>query len=227
MDAEQAARVLAHALPPDARKPEWRRTFSTDDRAELTRLEVSDAQADRLERILPAIAYYNAQGPSLSAARAPLSKLSAHANKAAAELRLILTDRRPARQESRGRLLQSLEMLHPERCEVDASRVTVFHPYDHREPEALRLLAALRDLEQAAQHAIARMPRAQTRRVAHAYPVELIDAALSRDGPAFTPSESAGAAFREIVAVCYEAAGVKGEPLRAIRSYLRALNASP
>ena len=226
MNAEEAKRLLKHALPPDARKRRWQRTFTDEHRNELQPLGVTNAQTERLERILPAIAYYAAQGPSLAAARRPLVKLAADAYKAAAALRVVLEGRDEAMQESRGRLLQALEALHPERCEVDPARVSFFHRYDHREPEALRLLAALQDVEQAAQHAIGRIPKSQTRAVAHRYPVALIDAALSVDGPAFPVSESESSKFLAVATVCYAAAG-HGEPLRAIRAYLQALNASP
>ncbi len=228
MNAEQAALLLAHALPPEARKDCWQRKFTPAHRSDLAHLGVTDTQAERLARILPAIAYYTAQGPSLAAARTPLVKLAADAHKAAAALRVVLEGRDEAMQESRGRLLQALEALHSERCKVDPARVSFFHRYDHREPEALRMLAALQDVEKAAEHALARMPKAQTRAVAHPYPVALIDAALSVDGPSVKPSESAGSPFREIAATCYSSAGVtRGEPLRALRAYLLALNGSP
>lgn len=226
MNAEQAAFLLAHALPPEARKDCWQRKFTRAHRSDLKRLGVTDTQAERLARILPAIAYYGTPGPSLAAARTPLVILAADAHKAAAALRVVLEGRDEAMQESRGRLLQAIESLHPERCEVDPARVSFFHRYDHREPEASRLLAALQDVEKAAEHALARMPKAQTRAVAHPYPVALIDAALSVDGQPFRVSASAESKFRRVAALCYVAAG-HGEPLRAIRAYLRERNASP
>jgi len=221
---KRAAFLLKNALPPDARKPCWQRSFTPAHRRELKRLGVTLAQVDRLQRILPAIACYGTAGPSLAAARAPLVKLAADAHKAAAALRVVFEPRDDAMQESRGRLLQSIEAQHPERCEVDPARVSFFHSYDHREPEALRLLAALHDVEQVARLAADGMPKAQTRLVAHPYPVHLIDAALSVDGPAVPVSASPGCPFIEIATLCYAAAGF-GEPLRAIRACLR--NTSP
>ena len=227
MNAEEATHLLAHALPSPARAARWRRTFTVEHRSELRQLGVTDAQAERLERILPAIAYCAAQGPRLADVRAPLVQLGKDAHKAANALRTLLEARDEARQEGRMRMLETIEALHPERCEVDPARVSFFHSYDHREPEALRMLAALQDLEAVAKRAVERMPKSQTRAVAHHYPVALIDAALSVDGPAFTVSASAGSAFRDVATVCFATARQgEAEPLRAIRAYLSARNGS-
>jgi len=228
VNAEQAAQLLAHALPPEARKDLWQRKFTPAHRSALAQLDVTDAQAERLERILPAIAYYAARGPSLAAARTPLVKLAADAHKAAAALRALLDapEYEEARGEARLRMLEALAELHPERCKIDPQRVSFFHRYDEREDEARRLLGALTDVEAAADHACKRMPTEQTRAVAHHYPVALIDAALSVDGPAFRVSASAGSKFRDVATLCFEATG-HGEPLRAIRAYLSECNASP
>lgn len=224
LTVEQATYLLAHAFPPEARKDCWGRKFTPAHYSDLACLGVTDAQAERLARILPAIAYYTAQGPGLAVVRKPLAKLEADAHKAAAALRVVLEGRSDAMQESRERLLQALEALHPERCEVDTARVSFFHRYDQREPEALRLLAALQDVEKVAEHAVARMPKSQTRAVAHPYPVALIDAALRvADGPEFKPSASVGSRFRSIAGICYEAAldGDSAEPERAIKAFIR------
>ncbi len=225
MNAEQAAFVLAHVWAPRRVEERWKRTFTDKHHRELKRLGLTDAQVERLERILPAIVYYTAKGPRLADARKPLVKLATDAHKAAAALRVVLEGRDDATQESRGGLLHAIEALHPDRCEVDPARVSSFHPYDHREPEAQRMLAALQDLKAVAEHAVARMPKAQTRAVAHVWPIKLIDAALTAaDGPAVPVSASIASTFREVATLCYDAAG-HGEPLRAIRAYLR--NASP
>lgn len=227
MTPEQAAFLLSHALPPDARKPKWQRAFAGSHRRELTGLDVSTAQVERLERILPAIACYAATGPRLADARAPLVKVGADADKAAKSLRVMLEGAADAMQESRLRFLQAIEALHPERTMVDPQRAgRTFHTYDHREPEALRLLAALQDVVRAAQHAVERMPAEQTRKVAHHYPVALIEAALSLDGPQFNVSASPASRFFDVVTACYGAAG-QGEPLRAVRAYLQHRNSSP
>ncbi len=223
MTVQQAQHLLAHALPPDARKDCWRRTFTDAQKRELHRLQVTPAQVERLERILPAIAYYTAQGPRLADARAPLVKLATDAHKAAAALRVLLDASDEAMQESRLRLLEAIEARHPERCQADPARVSFFHRYDRREPEALRLLATLQDVEQAASHAVEHMPRQQTRRVSPPYPVQLIDAALSADGPAVPVSACAGSPFLEVAVLAYDAAGA-GDPLRAVRQYLTESN---
>jgi hypothetical protein len=225
---ERAEFQLAHALPPAARSPCWHRSFDAPQHSELARLGVTTDQKSRLERILPAIAYYTAQGPKLADVRKPLAQLAKDARKAGSALRTLLEAHDEARQEGRLRLLQAIEKLHPERCEVDPGRVSFFNRYDHREPEALRMLAALQDLETVANHAVARMPGAQTRAVAHPYPVGLIDAALvASDGPEFRVSASPGKPFFDVVAACYAAArAANPEPLLAIRAYLRERNAS-
>jgi len=227
---ERAEFQLAHALPPAARSPRWHRSFNALQRRELARLGVTTDQKSRLERILPAIAYYTAQGPRLADARKPLAQLAKDARRAGSALRTLLEAHDDeARQESRQRMLEAIENLHPERCEVDPQRVSFFNRYDHREPEALRMLAALQDLETAANHAVARMPEAQTREVAHPYPVGLIEAALvAADGPQFKVSASPGTPFIDVVQACYAAARAANPgPLRAIRAYLRERNASP
>ncbi len=225
MTVQQAQHLLAHALPPDARTDCWRRTFTDAQKRELHRLH-TPAQTERLERILPAIAYYTAQGPRLADARAPLVKLATDAHKAAAALRVLLDASDEAMQESRLRLLESIDAQHPERCPVDPARVSFFHRYDRREPEALRLLATLQDVELAASHAVECMPKEQTRAVAHTFPVELIHAALSVDGPAVHVSASPACPFIEIATLCYDAAGT-GDPVRAIRAHLRQMQRQP
>jgi nucleotide-binding universal stress UspA family protein len=227
MNSEQAEFMLAHALPPAARITRWRRNFTLPQRRELHRLGVTTDQTERLQRILPAIAYYAAQGPKLADVRAPLKQVRKDAHAAAQALRTLLEGRDEARQEGRMRILQAIEVLHPERCEVDSARVSFFALYDHREPEALRILEALQALEAVAKHAVARIPKSQTRPVAHPYPVGLIEAALMVPGaPAFRVSASPGTPFRDVVAACYAAASAANtDPLRAIRAYLSECNA--
>ena len=231
MNAEEAAFLLANALPPSARHPRFRRGFNEAQRNELARLGCTPQQAERLQRILPAIAYYSEAGPALADVRATLAQLGKDAHKATSTLRSLLDapEHELARDEARLRLLEALAAMHPDRCEVNPQRVSTFHRYDSRLDEARRLLAALADVAAAADHARERMRGApQTRAVAHRYPAALIDAALSVDGPQVAPSASAGSPFREIAAVCYAAAGAtNADPVRAIRDYLRACNSSP
>ncbi|QEE25709.1 hypothetical protein CS053_15255 [Rhodanobacter glycinis] len=231
MNSESAESLLAHALPPAARHDRFRRSFDAHHRKELVRFGVTPAQTERLERILPAIAYYTTQGPRLADVNVLLERLAKDAHKASTALRTLLDapEHEQAHDESRLRLFEALLELHPERCEIDPQRVSFFHRYDPREDEARRLLSALADVESAASRACERSSTAeQTRAKSHDYPVGLIDAALSVDGPQVPPSESVGSAFFEIAGICYAAArGASTEPLRAIRAYLSTLNSRP
>lgn len=231
MNSESAEFLLAHALSPAARHDRFRRSFDASHRKELVRFGVTPAQMERLERILPAIAYYTAQGPRLADVNVLLGRLAKDAHKASTALRTLLDapEHEQARDEARDLLLDALAEIHPERCEIDPQRVSFFHRYDPRKEEARRLLGALADVESAANRACERSSTAeQTRAKSHAYPVELIDAALSVDGPQVPPSESVGSAFFEIAGICYAVArGTSIEPLRAIRAYLSALNSRP
>lgn len=226
MDADAAKHLLAHALPPAARHERFRRGFDQCARFALLHCGCNDAQIERLQGILPAIAYYAEAGPKLADVRAHLADAARKARAAASSLRALLDapEHEEARSEARDRLLEALaEVLRPERCQIDPRRVSFFHHYDEREDEARRLLGALADVVAAVDHARERMPNAQTRAVAHWYPLALIDAALSVDGPSLPPSESAASKFREIAGYCYSAARVANpDPQAAIRRYLKA-----
>lgn len=227
MNSESAEFLLAHALPPAARHDRFRRSFDAHHRRELVRFGVTPAQRERLERILPAIAYYADQGPGLGDVKKLLERLAKDAHAACTALRTLLDapEHEQAHDEARLRLFEALSELHPGRCEIDPQRVSFFHRYDPREDEARRLLGALADVESAASRARERSPTEQTRARSHAYPVELIDAALSLDGPQVPPSESVGSPFFEIAGICYAVARGSGPaPARAIRTYLQALN---
>jgi hypothetical protein len=229
MNSEEAELLLARALPPPARTGRWRRSFTAHQRRELARLDVTTEQEGRLQRILPAIAFFTTQGPKLADVRAHLMQVRKDAHAAAQALRTLLEGRDDTREEGRIRIFQAIEALHPERCEVDPTQVSVWARYNHREPEAWRMLEALQALEAVAKNAVARMPKSQTRPIAHPYPVSLIKAAMTvPDAPAFRVSASPGTPFRDVVATCYAAAGAANtDPLRAIRAYLREHNASP
>ena len=231
MNAEQAAHLLAHALTEAAKHPRFRRDFTPAQRKELARLGCTPQQVERLQRILPAIAYYAEAGPKLADVRALLANLAAQAHAAESALRTLLDapEHEEARWEARDRLLEALAERHPERCQRDPQRVSFSSPerysaHPERMSEARRLVAAIDDVAHAADHARERMRGApQTRMQAYPYAVALLDAALSLDGATVTPSESAASAFREIVGICCRAARVKtDDPLRAIRTYLKA-----
>lgn len=226
MDAEKARHLLAHALPPDARQERFKRSFDKRAHSALQNCGCNDARIERLQRILPAIAYYHEAGPRLADVREQLADVAARTHAAASSLRALLDvpKHEEASDEARGWLLQALAERHPERCERDPQRVSFHQRHDPREDEARRLLAAIDDVATAAQHAGKRMSKApQTRAVAHGYPVELIDAALSVDGLTVPVSATKGSMFLRIAGVCYRAAlGSNATPLRAIRSYLAA-----
>ena len=224
MDAEKAGHLLAH-LPRGAAQARFKRSFDLRARSALLNCGCTDAQIERLERILPGIAYYTEAGPRLVDVRALLANLAAQAHAADSALRMLLDapEQEGARGEARLRLLEGLAKLYPDRCQIDPRRASFFHRYDEREAEARRLLAAIDDVVAAADHARERMPKAQTRAVAHPYPVALIDAAVNLDGPQVRPSASAASKFRRIADICYTAAlGSTTTPLRAIREHLAA-----
>ncbi len=211
MNAEQARHLLAQAMLPDGQHARFRRDFTEAQRKELVRLGRTPQQFERLQRILPGIAYYCEAAPRMADVREHLADAAAKAHEAASSLRALLDapECELARGEARECLLLALAGQRSIR-------------YHEREGEARRLLAAIDDVASAADHARKRMPKAQTRQVAPWYPLALIDAALSVDGPTVPPSASEALPFREIVGVCYDAARVENpDPLRAIRNYLK------
>ena len=216
MNAEQGRHLLAQAVVPDEQLARLRRGFTKAQRSALARLGCTPAQIERLQRMLPHVAYFCETGPRLADTSAPLDALAADTRAAAASLRALLDapGHELARGEARGWLLHALAM----------QRVSSipYIPYDKMEDEARRLLAAIDDVATAAKRAHKRLPKAQTRPVAHWYPLALIDAALSVDGPPVKPSASADSAFRKIAGISYSAARAENaDPLRAIRSYLK------
>lgn len=229
MDAERAAFDLKHALPGAATQPRFRRTFATRYRSALLNAGCSDAQIDRLEcTALTGITYYAEPVPRLRDVRTLLADLSKTMTVAADTLRHLL-DAPPggAGEEAHGRLLDSILRLYPDRCTLKPEHATGFFEkrIDEREIEVRRLLSVMVEVQTIVRDARQHVPKGQTRAQAHWRPVSLIDVCLSLDGPQFTPSESGP--FARIVNTCYRAAGISTEPLRAIRAYLRRLNASP
>ena len=233
MDTEKAGHLLAHALTAAAQHARFRRTFDKRARSALLNCGCNDAQIERLQRILAAIAYYSEAGPRLADVRAMLAGVAAQAHAAAGGLRAIMDapEHEEARDEARLRMLEALLELHPERCERDAAKAATIgfgdNPrtrYDPRLDEARRLLAAIADVARAADHAREGMRGApQTRKRTEWYPVALIDAGLSVAGPTVPLSATKDSQFLRIAQVCYAAAlGSKSKPLRAIRAYLAA-----
>lgn len=214
MNAEAAGHLLAHALPPAARHDRFRRNFDRHARGALLDSGCNDAQVERLQRILAAVAYYTTPGPRMAEVRAGLATVEKQAQATASSLRALLDapEHDEAQHEARGWLLHALAVQHAS---------SILH-YAEGEEVGRRLLAAIDEVTAAAEFARERMPKQQTRACAHWYPVALIDAALSVDGPPVTPSASPGSPFHKIACTCYAAAGMPNDdPLRAIRVYKR------
>ncbi len=228
MDRETAEHVLKHAKlacpSPEYRKPQ----FDKRDRADLLNAGCSDAQIGRLQRVLPGIAHSKAPQVPLADVRAVLSAAQAALDRATRSVLSILDapDHDEAPDEARVFLLTSTGKLFPERCKLDPQRVSFFEPkaqrYDERADELRRLLSAVADLRAVAALSLDRLAHApQSRPVSPGYPIALIMAALSVDGPSFIVSERRGTSFERVAARCYAAAGA-GSPTRAIRAWLAA-----
>ena len=197
---------------------------------------VTSDQLKRLEVALRVIAHYSVPAPALADVRAPLDDLVEKARATASSLESILKApvQEGARMEAKGRLLQSIFMLHPDRCISDGRGTDFFERTDDREDEAIRLLHKLRELEEVAKHARKHMPATASRSVAHWYPIAYIHEALrhgwvkstlSRREP-IPASASSTSPFRRIAGICYAAAKAPNhDPERAIRAYLKYLDA--
>ncbi len=231
MDSETAEYVLKHALPPGARAERWRRTFNVRDRSDLLNAGCDDAQIERLQRILPAIAYYNDTGAKLGDVRAVLAAAQKALDRATRSVLSILDApaHDQARDEARAWLLTSTLKLFADRCQPDAQRASFFERHDERADELRRLLAAVADLQAVAKQSLDRLAKApQSRPVSPAYPITLIVAALSVDGPSFRASERKGTRFERIAARCYKVADADSDsPTRAIRAWLATSTAAP
>ena len=228
MDAREAEFLLRHALPDSARADRFKRTFDKKDRSALLNSGCSDAQIVRLARIIPAIAYCAEPAPRLADVCALLADLGKAIEAGAATLRALLdAPDGGAGEEAHGRLLDSILRLHPDRCESNPRHARGFFEkrIDEREIEARRLLSVMVEVQAIAEDARQHVPGGQTRKRIVPYPVALIDAALSLDGPQFSPSERDP--FVRITGICYRAAGIHSTPLRTIRLYLSERNASP
>ena len=223
-------------IPPGARGQSFARAFSKVQRQELKGLGVTNDQLVRLEAALRVIAYYSVPAPSLAEVREPLDELIDRARAAASSLESLLRapEQEAARAEAKGRFLQSVYALHPDRCFPDGQSVDFFARRDGREQEAVRLLGKLREVEEVAAHARKQMPATASRSVAHWYPIAYIHEALrhgwvkstlSRREP-IPASASVTSPFRRIAGICYAAAKAPNhDPERAIRAYLKTLDA--
>lgn len=222
----------------EARASHFARAFSKAQRQELQSLGVTGDQLKRLEVALRVIACYSVPAPAIADVRAPLDDLIEKARAAASSLESVLKApvQEGARVEAKGRLLQSIFMLHPDRCISDGQVTDFFERRDDREAEAMRLLGKLREVEEVAKHARKYMPANASRSIAHPYPIAYIHEALrygwerstlDRNEP-IPVSVSSTSPFRRIVGICYAAAKAPNhDPERAIRAYLKTLDASP
>lgn len=212
-------------LPPSARADRYAATFTRSHLEALKALGVEAEQRARLEPALRVIRLYTEPAPKLGDVRQHLDEVAETARAAARALQALLAapDTEGARFEANLRLRQASL-----RTDDDG---LVQDPID-------QMNSMLRDLLEVAEKAIENTPPAQTRPQAHVYPIRYIDSALRigfnriwksvpaeerRQNP-FAPSASEGSPFREVVAICYAAAGsANTDPLRAIRAYLSAL----
>lgn len=226
-DAAQGARarLLKWALPPSARRPEYRREFDKRARSALLNCGCDDDQIERLQAILPAIAIFSVGAPRLADVRARLAATENALSVAADMVRELVEApaREDALDEARLRVLEGVFALYPERCEPDPENPRSFFEErrtDEREIEVRRMLAAMTDLHAAIKRARQRLPTGQTRSVAHDYPIGLIDAALNLEKESVPVSAQKKSVFRRIAGICYASAGVPNDdPLRAIRAF--------
>ncbi len=210
-------------LPPSARAEHMSATFSPSQRDELKRLGVDAEQLKRLQLALRIIKAYTAAPATLCDVRNPLDDLT----KAAARTAKLLNSlsqapvHDDAMTEAKGRLMLAIYEVVPDFSELTLAQ--------------LQSAACL--IRDAASHALQEIPRQQSRhKSAHVYPIKYIDDALllgftasqnaNKEGPwppyPFKPSASPTSKFRQIVGVCYEAAGApSNDPERAIKSYMR------
>lgn len=212
-------------LPPSARGERYAATFSAEQIKDLKRLGVEAEQRKRLEPALRVIRLYSEPPPKLLEVRQHLDEVADTARAASRALQALLSapDTEGARSEAKLRLRQAS-------LRIDDDGL-VQEPLD-------QLSTMLRDLLKVAETAIAKTPTEQTRPKAHTYPIAYIDHALrigfnvvwktipisERKPNPFAPSTGKGSPFRNVVAVCYAAAGVSNtDPLRAIRAYLAEL----
>jgi hypothetical protein len=227
-----------HWLPPVARKDAYKPSFDKNARNELRRLGVTQEQLLRLEPGLRIIKVYTDPIATLAEVRRPLGDLSKSVQRTAQLLDSILTAPRhdKARTEAVGRLQNALFEVNPDRFIPRPSNPIL--PSEPLDDIFGGIRAALIELRQSADMATEQIPRSQSRSVAHSYPIRYIDTALlqgsiathkasglsPKDWPEylFNPSASDASNFRQIVSICYEAAGAaNADPLRAIRNYLR------
>lgn len=212
-------------LPPAARSERYAATFSARHIQSLKKLGVEAEQRTRLEPALRVIRLYLEPSPKLGEVRQHLIEVADTARAASRALQALLSapDSEGARSEAKARLRQASLRIDDEGL--------MHEPLD-------QMSSTLRELLKVAKAAINKTPTEQTRQQAHPYPIAYIDHALrigfnviwktipiaERKPNPFAPSARKGSPFRDVVAVCYAAAGApNADPLRAIRAYLAEL----
>lgn len=216
------------------REARYERKFKPEHIRQLESFGVTQELQDRLEILLRVVAYSTENAPKIVDVRKPLTRLSKRARETLAAIDSLLTapTEQSAYFEARGRFLQTLEALNPNSCAVDPMKPSsdFSNDVDERLEEAKRLRVAVQQLAKVAAEAIERIPVTQSRTTVSAYPIARIYEALNfgymptplRLEEPFPASESDSSPFRQIVGVCYEAAGApNADPLRAIREFIK------
>lgn len=214
------ADVTRHVLPPGSRSKEYERAFLESRAFQLRntyRLSVEQIQG--LTLCLRVIAFYAEPAVPLPAVRKHLDKIKKNIDAAVKGLRSLLDapNKDGARTEARQRILQASMALHLDEC------LDLRVPSDERIDVVLRLFTEAKDV---ADYAVSHAPKNATKAPAQPYPIACIANVLCVSVRPIVPSASSTSPFREIVNICYEAAGVRTGAERAVRAYIRSLDDS-
>lgn len=207
-----------------ARRPE----FTAAQRKRLKDLGVIPEQIERLRAVLVVVQSALQRDPAQADVRDVLGDVAKHTHSLLATLRPMV---------SRNDVARAVAIEHMDEAFMDLRR-EARQPLRFEEGEvAIRILIPqLQQLHLAAHNAFRKMGsylKPARSRTANWIGVSVLDGAL-RDGwglahphepipEKFEPTAKEGSTFREVVGICYEAAGagIDADPLRAIRGYMR------
>ena len=193
-------------------------TFTEEQKEPLSRLGLFDQQIKAVESVLPTVQALLGQAAPLTDVREPIESLG----KALASASLAIAHLCPAynntsaKQEARLRL-----------------QLADFHLNRNMNGETLDTAAqSLATTAKVVERALQHLPRDQRRHRANPLPIATIERALlescdlklhtgKRFPPFLKPSASEASPFREIIEICYAAAGAKNSnPERAIKAHI-------